>query len=116
MVNHNSWAVKITEALTQIIALSNQPLSVIDNVGFQKLLNVLEPQYNILSRTHVTDTVLQRIHNLGGGCGMSEVYCMTTVVSFTTHIWSSRASPMGIISLTAQWIEGFIFILDFPLT
>lgn len=55
--------VKITEALAEYIALDDQPLSVVDNVGFQSLLCILEPRYEIPSCTHITDTVLLKLRN-----------------------------------------------------
>lgn len=71
MANDNPRTVKITEALTQFIALDDQLLSVTDNVGFWRLLNVLELKYNIPSHTHIRhhltkDTRLR---------GKKKVYC-----------------------------------------
>ena len=46
MSKDNSRAIQITEALTHFITLDDQPLSVVDNVGFRRLLEVLEPCRN----------------------------------------------------------------------
>ncbi len=43
MSRENPRAVKITEALTHFIALDDQPLAVVENVGFCCLLGTLEP-------------------------------------------------------------------------
>ncbi len=58
MTRDNPRAKQITEVLTQFIVLDDQPLSVVDNVGFRRFVNVLEPKYEIPSRRHVTDIVL----------------------------------------------------------
>lgn len=44
---------KITEAVTQYISLEDQPLSVVDNKGFQLLLSLLKPRYEFLSHHHI---------------------------------------------------------------
>ena len=55
MSKDNSRAINTTEALTHFIALDDQPLSVVDNVGFRRLLELLEPRYEIPSRLYITD-------------------------------------------------------------
>lgn len=104
MSRENPRAVKITEALTHFIALDDQPLSVVENVGFRRLLSVLEPRYEIPSRPYFMDIMLPKlfedvknhVHNL-----LQEV----SALSFTTDIWTSSVSPMSLLSLTAQWID-----------
>ncbi len=91
--------------LTQFIVLDDQPLSVVDNVGFRRIVNVLEPKYKIPSRRHVTDIVLPQIHD----AVKQHVVCMLhdiKAISFTTDIWSCSVNPLSLISLTAQWIDG----------
>lgn len=39
----NPRAKKISEVVTQFIVLDDQPLSIVDNVGFRRLMNLLEP-------------------------------------------------------------------------
>lgn len=97
MLSDNPRAVKITAALTQYIVLDDQPLSVIHNVGFQWLFNILEPNYDIPRHYHVTDLVKKHIMSLFHGI---------PAVSFTTDIWTSSVCPMSLISLTVQWIDG----------
>ncbi|CAI5676938.1 unnamed protein product [Oreochromis niloticus] len=100
----NPRAVKITEALTHFIAPDDQPLSVVENVGFRRFLSILEPRYEIPSRPYITDVTLPKlfeevkkhVHNL-----LQEV----SALSFTTDIWTSSVSLMSLLSLTAQWID-----------
>ncbi len=73
MTRDNPRAKQITEVLTQFIVLDDQPLSVIDNVGFRRFVNVLEPKYEIPNRRHVTDIVLPQIHD----AVKKHVCCMT---------------------------------------
>lgn len=99
---------KITEALTHYIALDDQPLSMVENVGFRRLLSVLEPMYEIPSRRHITDTVLPKMYDFVKS-HISNLLLDVSSISFTTDIWSSSVCPMSLISLTAHWISE-----DFP--
>lgn len=105
MTRDNPRAKQITEVLTQCIVLDDQPLSVIDNVGFCHLVNVLEAKYKIPSHRHVTDIVLPQIHVAVKKHVMSMLHDIKAI-SFTTDIWSCSVNPVSLISLTAQWIDG----------
>lgn len=104
MSRDNPRAVKITEALTQHIALDDQPFSVVDNVGFRRLLSILEPRYDIPSRHHITDKALPKLRNFVKN-HISNLLQDISAFSFTTDIWTSSVSPLSLISLTAQWIN-----------
>ena len=88
MSRDNPRAVKITDALAEYIALDDQPLSVVDNLGFRRLLCILEPRYEIPSRTHITDTVLPKLHDFVKKHIHNLLQDVKTL-SFTTDIWSS---------------------------
>ncbi|XP_070847165.1 zinc finger BED domain-containing protein 4-like [Chaetodon trifascialis] len=103
MAKENPRAAKITEALAQYIALDDQPLSVVENSGFRKLLSVLEPRYAIPSRHYITDTELPKLHNAVKK-HIQGLLQDIPAFSFTTDIWSSTVTPMSLISLTAHWI------------
>lgn len=104
MSNDNPKAAKITQALTQFIALDDQLLSVVDNMGFRRLLGVLEPRYEIPSQRHITDTVLPKMHEFVKK-HISSLLCDMSAISLTTDIWSSSVSPMSLMSLTGQWLD-----------
>lgn len=101
----NPRAKKISEVVTQFIVLDDQPLSIVDNVGFRRLMNLLEPKYEIPSRRHVTDVMLPQLHNTVKKHITNMLQEDIKAISFTTDIWSSSVSPVSVISLTAQWID-----------
>ncbi|XP_053571558.1 uncharacterized protein LOC128661312 [Bombina bombina] len=101
----NPRAVKITEALTQLIILDDQPLSIVDNMGFCRFINVLEPKYDIPSRRYIADVILPQIHNTVKKHITIMLQEKIKAISFTTDIWSSSVSPLSLISLTVQWID-----------
>ena len=104
MSKDNSRAIKTTEALTHFITLDDQPLSVVDNVGFRRLLEVLEPRYEIPSRLYITDVMLPKVYDKVKNNVWYLVHDAETI-SFTTDIWTSSVCPMSLLSLTAQWMD-----------
>ena len=51
---------KITEALLMFITNDLMPLSVVDSVNFQALLEELNPQYSLPNRKHLTIKLLHQ--------------------------------------------------------
>ncbi|KAI2645626.1 Zinc finger BED domain-containing protein 4 [Labeo rohita] len=100
----NPRAVKITQAIIKYIALSDQPLSEVENVGFLCLLHVLEPRYDVPSRRYMTDTELPKLHD-SVKKHIHSLLQTSSAFSFTTDIWTSSVSPVSLISLTSQWID-----------
>ena len=45
------------------VSLDFQPLSIIEDIGFLRLMNEVEPQYMVPSRKHITDVVLYSMMN-----------------------------------------------------
>ncbi|KAL0188436.1 hypothetical protein M9458_015535 [Cirrhinus mrigala] len=104
MSRDNPRAVKITQAIIEYIALSDQPLSEVENVGFLRLLHVLEPRYDVPGRRYMTDTELPKLHD-SVKKHIHSLLQTSSVFSFTTDIWTSSVSPVSLISLTCQWID-----------
>lgn len=93
MLRDNPRAVKISAALTQFIALDDQPLSVLDNVGFRRLLNILEPRYEIPSRNYITDTAIPQLYD------------------FVKEHVSSLLKDISAISFTCYFVMLFLFFI-----
>ncbi|KAI2668488.1 Zinc finger BED domain-containing protein 4 [Labeo rohita] len=104
MSRDNPRAVKITQAIIEYTALSDQPLSEVENVGFLRLLHVLEPRYDVPSRRYMTDTELPKLHD-SVKKHIHSLLQTSSAFSFTTDIWTSSVSPVSLISLTSQWID-----------
>lgn len=98
-----SRSIQITDSLMKFVAIDDQPLSVVNNVGFRQLIQILEPRYDIPSQKYLTDVTLPKLYDI------TRSKILTTMqnekyISFTTDIWSSDFSTMSIICLTSQWI------------
>jgi hypothetical protein len=89
------------------IALNNQPFFVVDDVGFRRLVEHLEPRYTlpIPSRRCFSDVALPELHSVVE-MYIHELLAMgITAISFTTDIWTNNFSPISMLSLTAQWVD-----------
>lgn len=53
---------RITSLIAEMIVVDNQPLNIVNDVGFVRLLNYLEPRYNIPSRKYISDTLIPEMY------------------------------------------------------
>ncbi|KAJ8353116.1 hypothetical protein SKAU_G00206830 [Synaphobranchus kaupii] len=103
--NHDHPRAKgITRKLMECIALDNQPFSLVEDVGFVRLMNFIEPRYKIPSRRYFSDVALAELQAVIYS-NIEKLVADATSISFTTDIWSSSVSPVSMLSLTAQWID-----------
>ena len=86
-----------------MIALDLQPFSIVEDGGFVRLIQQLEPRYKLPSRRYITQSVIPHIST---GMTMVVRRMITDVdyISLTTDIWSTEISNDSLLSLTAHWI------------
>ncbi|XP_034096541.1 zinc finger BED domain-containing protein 4-like [Gymnodraco acuticeps] len=95
----------ITRKLMECIAMDDQPFSVVQDVGFRRLIEHIEPRYSLPSRQHLADVCLPELYNVVANHIHELLATDITAISFTTDIWSSDVSITSMLSLTAQWID-----------
>ncbi|XP_048849254.1 zinc finger BED domain-containing protein 4-like [Brienomyrus brachyistius] len=95
----------ITQKIVEFIALDDQPFSVVEDVGFRRLIEHIEPRYVMLSRRHFSDVCLPELFNVVATHVHEHIAAEISAISFTTDIWSSDVSLTSMLSLTAQWID-----------
>uniref|UniRef100_A0A671P1N0 BED-type domain-containing protein n=1 Tax=Sinocyclocheilus anshuiensis TaxID=1608454 RepID=A0A671P1N0_9TELE len=95
---------EITRKVMEFMALDDQPFSVVEDTGFQRLVRHLEPRYTLPSRCYFADVCLPEIYNRVAD-HVHKLLHNDSAMSFTTDIWSSDVSPTSMLSLTAQWID-----------
>ncbi|XP_073671353.1 zinc finger BED domain-containing protein 4-like [Paramisgurnus dabryanus] len=103
--NDSAKAKGITKRIMEFIALDDQPFSVVEDVGFRRLIDYIEPRYTIPSRRHFSDVCLPEMYNVISTNVHELLATDIAALSFTTDIWSSDVSPTSMLSLTAQWID-----------
>ena len=90
----------ITKLVGEMIAVNNQPFSVVSDVGFTRLMNYIEPRYCIPSRTYFSEKMIpqlfERLQTV-----VHELLDEQEYVSCTTDIWLSPSQD-SLLSLTAH--------------
>ncbi len=95
----------ITQKIMEFIALDDQPFSVVEDVGFRRLIEHIEPRYVMPSRRHFSEMCLPELFNVVATHVHEHIAADISAISFTTDIWSSDVSITSMLSLTAQWID-----------
>ena len=101
---NDSRSVRIHQKIGEFIAVDCQPLSVVRDVGFVRLLKSLESRYSIPSRKYFTNTVLPKIYE-GVKAEVVKEVDKAVWLSFTTDIWSTDISNESLLSLTTCWLS-----------
>lgn len=94
-------AVKLSTKVAEMIATDCQPLSIVDNIGFVRLMKAAEPRYMLPSRRHITETVIPQVHSRVLSQAKESI-SEAKRVSCTSDIWSTDVSNDSLISLTAR--------------
>ncbi|XP_030258004.1 zinc finger BED domain-containing protein 4-like [Sparus aurata] len=95
----------LTMAITKMIAVDDQPFSVVEERGFSEVLEVAEPRYDKPSRRYCADVALPALHDIVATHVHKLLDSNVSDISFTTDIWSSDLTQTSMLSLTAQWID-----------
>ncbi|KAM4018541.1 deformed epidermal autoregulatory factor 1 homolog isoform 2-T2 [Anomaloglossus baeobatrachus] len=95
----------LDEELTAMIARDFQPLSIVEDNGFRKLISSLNPIYVIPSRKTISQTVLPRMYNRERD-SLQERIKSASAVCLTTDCWTSRTTT-AFISVTCHYIENY---------
>ena len=94
----------ISQKIMECIALDNQPFSIVQDAGFSKLVEFLEPRFAMPNRKYFSDVCLPELYSVAYG-HVEKLISDAVAISFTTDIWSSSVSQVSMLSLTAQWLD-----------
>ncbi|KAI2655350.1 E3 SUMO-protein ligase ZBED1 [Labeo rohita] len=94
----------ITFRIMDFICLDEQPLSVVEDKGFRRLLSCLDPRYDPPGRKYLTDVCFPRLYQTVN-TNIDRLLKDSVYISFTSDIWSADACPMSLLSLTAHFID-----------
>ncbi|XP_056132772.1 E3 SUMO-protein ligase ZBED1-like [Lampris incognitus] len=97
-----AWGEKITNFIVEMVALDMQPLSIVEDVGFKRLVEYLEPGYSIPSRK----TITTRVGKMYQDCGSKTKHQLlhTPHVELTTDCWTSL-NTMSYMTVTCHFID-----------
>ena len=95
---------KLVCALTEFVCLDMQPVSVVEGIGFRKLLYTLEPRFQVPSRNHLSRTEIPLRYNQEAKSLKSQLLNPTSF-SITTEIWSTSHQNCSYLSLTCHFVS-----------
>ena len=93
----------ISKAIARCIVLDMKPLNSVHYKGFTQLIEVLEPRYNMESRTYITNTLIPEMYSELKTKIQKELDS-ATYLSLTTDAWTSR-STKSFTTVTAHFIN-----------
>lgn len=93
----------LDELLMHMIVADLQPLSIVEDKGFRKFVNGLDPRYVLPSRRDLTRKHLPSMYDHAVK-RLKDQLKEASYVSLTTDIWTSRQTR-GFITVTAHYIS-----------
>ncbi|XP_066589542.1 E3 SUMO-protein ligase ZBED1-like [Prorops nasuta] len=93
---------EITNAILYMIARDNCPLNTVEKKGFQKLMKVSVPMYQVPSRKLITKLIEEKYSALSSI--VSERLSNVDHISLTTDIWTDTINTKSYIGLTAHYV------------
>lgn len=84
-----------TRFITEMMALDDQPFSMVENIGFKRMMKRVDPGYKIPNRKYFSDTSLPEVFKGVENFTRSLLAKVDSPISFTTDIWTS-------VSLTSE--------------
>ncbi len=87
-----------------MIAVDLQPFSILEDIGFQRLMNHTCPNYQIPSRKFIKENIVQDIYTSVRNKIQEEIN-LAMHISFTSDGWSASTGNNSFLSLTAHWIN-----------
>lgn len=101
--NDDAKSKQIDKMIMEMIAVDDQPFSIVQHLGFQRLINQIEPRYTIKTekyfRTQKFEEIYSKVEARVRQLLHEDVHC----ISFTTDCWSGLTESL--MSLTAHWIS-----------
>lgn len=86
-----------------MIAVDLQPFSIVEDIGFQRLLKEICPNYNIPSRKYIKESIIYNIYSKVRNNILNELNDVQ-FISFTVDGWTATTSNVSFLSVTGHWI------------
>ncbi|XP_065323078.1 zinc finger BED domain-containing protein 4-like [Gordionus sp. m RMFG-2023] len=89
----------------EMIACDHQPISILEDIGFKRLLHHLCPNYKIPNRKYFSQGVIPDIYEKLSEKIRKEILVDDSFLSFTVDIWTINSGGDSHISLTCHYIN-----------
>lgn len=87
-----------------MIALDDQPFSILNDTGFIRLMKAAEPRYALPSDKHIHEKLLPSLYD-AVRAKVEQLLRGASMVSVTMDGWTSSSSTESLMSLMAHWID-----------
>lgn len=104
----------ISQAIAKAIVLDLRPLDTVNDKGFINLIKVLEPRYELQSRTHITQTTIPAMFQTAKE-KVRKILDNSQFIGLSTDGWTSRAAR-SYNTITAHVITDKWQMLDFVIS
>lgn len=94
---------KITESISYFICQDLRPYSVVENAGFRRMVNAMEPRYLIPTREHLTKVCIPRLYTQTKALVKASL-ASAERVALTCDGWTSRTTE-AYVTITAHFIN-----------
>jgi len=98
-------SLRMHEIVAQMIALDDQPYSIVNDHGFRQVIHALEPRYQLPSDTYLRTVAVPDLYQ-SLRSKVATVITDAEYVSMTTDIWTTSMCTESLLSLTSHWIDG----------
>ncbi|XP_016966946.1 zinc finger BED domain-containing protein 4 [Drosophila biarmipes] len=95
----------IDKALTEMVAKDVQPYNIVENEGFIKYTQVLNPRYKLPSKTHLRDVLMSNLYK-ETSAKLSLILQEVSDVSITCDLWTSSANA-SFLTGTGDFVNDF---------
>ena len=87
-----------------MMALDNQPFNIVEHIGFQRLMKLVAPSYEIPSRKYFSEKIIPNIYDKLS-CSISELLQDITSISFSSDIRSDPLANNAYISMSGHFVN-----------
>lgn len=94
----------VTKLIGEMIALDNQPFSIVEDIGFVRLLKHAFPNYQIPSRIDLSSNVIPDLYTRARSVVLRRLENSQSC-SFTTDVWTCKHTNNSFISLSVHFID-----------
>ena len=95
---------QLVEATADFVCHSLQPLSVVDEPSFRRLLEIAEPRFQLPHRTHFTEKVIPNKYREVRAIVEKQLGAVQNC-AMTTDLWTSQHQHRSYISLTVHFVD-----------
>ena len=90
--------------LGEMICADIQPMSIVEDVGFQWFVEAACPHYQFPSRKHMKNEIIKDSIYGKMVAEMTAHFAKVDFVSCTSDLWTADNSQSSFISITVQWL------------